>query len=129
MLPGEIQHVPLDQYKANVSKLINFVRSPHSAYYSADTKIIIITPTPIIESIGHELLKADRATKGIPAEDVMPTRRTPVTKRYASACYDLAKKEGLPVVDMHTAIIEAAGGDGDEQLEPYFTYVWKPMPL
>jgi len=121
VLPGESQHVPLEKYKTNLSTLVSFVRSPTSPYFSPDTKIIMITPPPIIETLFNEHLKAQLREQGQSAENMRASRRKEVTEKYAIACYDVAKEERLPVVDMHSSIIEAAGGEADDQLERFFT--------
>ena len=51
VLTGEQQHVPLEQYKANLSKLIHMVRDPSSEYYSPETRIILFTPPPVLTHV------------------------------------------------------------------------------
>jgi len=46
-LSGSPQHVPLTTFAANLTTLIQMVRSPESPYYSPITKIILINPPPI----------------------------------------------------------------------------------
>lgn len=98
-LPFSIQHIPLDEYKKNLSVLINLVASPDSEYYSPVTKIILISPPPFNAeqwkehiSPGHEM---DREFEN--------------TRRYAEAVKDVGTQEGLPVVDAWQAIWDAAG--------------------
>ena len=119
-MPAEYQHIPIDEYKSNLSKLISVLRSPESAYHCPDTKIIMITPPPIMEKAHFEDTKASRKADGTLVEPMSPTRRYEHSKQYSVACYDFAKEESLPVVDIHTAIIRAAGGETEEQLKPYF---------
>ncbi len=120
-MPGNPQHVPIEEYKANLSKLVSLVRSKTSPYYSPDTKLIMITPPPIIEKVYNDGQEAQLREAGQLGGKILPIRSGDVTEQYAKACYDQAKMEKVPVVDMYTAIIEAAGGDSDEKLLPYFT--------
>ncbi|KAG1891326.1 hypothetical protein F4604DRAFT_407382 [Suillus subluteus] len=39
--------VPRDRYKANLSHLVQMVKLPTSAYYSPETRMILITPSPM----------------------------------------------------------------------------------
>ena len=48
------------------------------------------------------------------------TGRERVTmKKYAEACKDVARKANVPVIDLHTALVEAAGGDDEAHLDQY----------
>ena len=107
-------------YQANLSKIISLVQSRQSPYYSPDTRLIMIAPPPIVEAICFEHSKANDIQKGIPVESIKPKRHLQETEKYAKACCEVAKNEGLPVVDMYTEIIEAAKGQADDQLAPFF---------
>ena len=50
-------------------------------------------------------------------------RFSAVTQEYASACQNVAKEMGVECVDIHTGMIEAAGGFVESQLEKYYTSV------
>ena len=47
VLAGQPQHVPIDQYQANLEKLIDMIR--HTVQSSTDFPIIFITPPPVYE--------------------------------------------------------------------------------
>lgn len=84
--------------------MINMVRSPDSAWHAPDTRIILITPPPFSEKVrGRDLASRDPPQK---------LDRTSVnTKSYVDEVINLGEEFSLPVVDVYTAILEAAGDD------------------
>ncbi|KZT29891.1 GDSL Lipase/Acylhydrolase [Neolentinus lepideus HHB14362 ss-1] len=96
------QHVPLPTFSANLSKLINFVKSPSSPYYCSSTRVILITPPPVNTLQRGSLLAARDPPRVL-------DRDFDVTQQYAEAVKEVGKKEGVPVVDIWTSIWEAAG--------------------
>lgn len=90
--PPSPQHVPRDRYKANLLHLVNMVKSPASAHYSPDTRVIFITPPPV---------NTHQWTARIFEE----------TKLYAEAVKEVAAEVDVPVADVWTEIWEAAGRD------------------
>lgn len=120
VLPGRPQHVPLERYKQNLSKLVGMVKDPSSPYHSPDTRIVLITAPPIVPAAWRahcvERWKQNGSQGPEPAEDRSPE----VTKQYAVACVEVAKQEGVEVVDAWTSIVDAAGGSDGESLAPYF---------
>ncbi|KIJ68948.1 hypothetical protein HYDPIDRAFT_105485 [Hydnomerulius pinastri MD-312] len=90
--PPSPQHVPRDRYKANLTHLVNMVKSPSSAYYSPDTRVILITPPPVNTY-------------------QWPGRVFNETKSYAEAVKEVGAQIGVPVADVWTEIWEAAGRD------------------
>ncbi|KAI0668538.1 SGNH hydrolase [Trametes maxima] len=106
-LPHSKQHVPLDQFQANLRHIIHAVRSPESPYYSPDTRIILITPPPVDPARWAAWLEeAAPETKGDP-----PDRSFEQAQRYAEGVRDVATQEGVAVADAWTRIWEAAGRD------------------
>ncbi|TFK50103.1 SGNH hydrolase [Heliocybe sulcata] len=96
------QHVPLPAFAANLSKLVNFVKSPDSVYYSPTTRVVLITPPPVnTRHRGAQLAARD------PPQDL--DRKFDVTREYAEAVKEVGRKEGVPVVDIWTSIWEATG--------------------
>ena len=79
----------------------------------------MITPPPIISSKWHLTVVNAKRENGELVDELKPDREPHNTKAYADACIEVAQSEGVPVVDMHSALISAAGGDGDERLDPY----------
>ena len=112
-LPVRDQHVPLDRYKANLSKLIWMVRSPDSPRYSPDTRIILMTPPPCnTEQWGER-----QASQTPPRPN---DRNFAVTRTYADAAREVGAKEGVAVADTWTKIFEAAGKE-EKQLRKFLT--------
>ncbi|KZT29894.1 SGNH hydrolase [Neolentinus lepideus HHB14362 ss-1] len=99
--PHEPQHVPLDVFTTNLSKLVNYVKSPDSLYYSPSTRVVLITPPPLYLKQWNEYLA------GVGEEP--QGRSLDSSHRYAEAVKEVGKKEGVPVVDAWTGIWEAAG--------------------
>ena len=95
-----MQHVPLARYTENLKRIIAMVRDKDSEQYSPETKIILMTPPPVIESRTNH-------------------RKPSVTKTYVEAVMRVGKEEGLPVANVHAAVLEAAGGPGDDELGPF----------
>ena len=74
----------------------------------SDTRVILITPPPL-----NDFQWGKRVEIGLPAD-----REFEVTRKYAEAAKAVGEKEGIPVVDVWTAIWEAAGKE-QEGLEKY----------
>ncbi|KAL1964988.1 hypothetical protein VTN77DRAFT_6188 [Rasamsonia byssochlamydoides] len=96
VLPPYAQHVPLSQYKENLKAIVE-----HPMVRAQNPKIIILTPPPINE---YQLEIFD-AEKGFPT----PSRAASNTRLYADACREVANSLGIPVVDIWTAFMKAAG--------------------
>lgn len=121
--PGELQHVPLDEYRANLAHLLNLVRSPSSPYYSPDTKIVLLSPGPIVSSDWNNRIFEEDEAAGHHRPPGKLQRDPKHVKLYAEACVEVAKEERVPYVDSHTAIIQAAGSEAEDALRPFFTLV------
>jgi len=102
-VPPSPQHVPRDRYKANLSHMIQMVKSPTSAYYSPETRIILITPPPV-------------NTKQWNRPD--NPRVFENTRSYAEAVKEVGKKEDVAVADIWTPIFDGAG-QSEEGCEKY----------
>ncbi|WRT65393.1 uncharacterized protein IL334_002336 [Kwoniella shivajii] len=120
VLPSSPQNVPLDRYKANLVQLINLVKDPSSQYYSPETKVIMINAPPIIPDAWVEARIEKWKSFGSEGPKPDQNRDRKVTKEYANACIVVGENEGVDVVDIWTAIVDAAGGESDRQLAPYF---------
>jgi len=74
------------------------VKSPTSAHYSPETRIILITPPPVNTT-----------------QWIMPTspRVFETTKAYAEAVKEVGEKEKVPVADIWTTIFDGAGRTED----------------
>ena len=112
-LPIRDQHVPLDRYKANLSKLIWTVRSPDSPRYSPDTRVVLMTPPPV----NTEQWGARQAAQSPPRPN---DRDFATTRTYAEAAVEVAAREGVAVVDLWNKIYEAAGKE-EKKLRRFLT--------
>ncbi|KAG2147129.1 SGNH hydrolase-type esterase domain-containing protein [Suillus cothurnatus] len=97
------QHVPIDRYKTNLSHIIQMVKSPTSAYYSPETRIILITPPPVNTKQWDSTSRAFETTRS-----------------YAGAVREVGEKENVPVADVWTKIFDAAGRS-EEACEKYLS--------
>lgn len=97
-----VQHVPMPKYASNLKHIINLVQSPKSRYYSPETRIVLITPPPVNTHQRADVLK--QKTPPILEHD----RLFDVTKAYAETVKDIAVEEEVAVVDIWTALMDAA---------------------
>ncbi|GAM87245.1 hypothetical protein ANO11243_052670 [Dothideomycetidae sp. 11243] len=97
------QHVPRDQYKTNLARILDCEQlKPHAP------RFVLITPPPLDERL---CVQTD-SNKGYGAEK---RRTAATTAAYAQTVRDLGRERGVPVVDLWTALMQAAGWDGDEK--------------
>lgn len=68
------------------------------------TKIVLITPPPFV-----------------PNSQQYPDRTFEITRGYATACIETAAEAGVPVADVHSGLVKAAGGTSADRLSPFFT--------
>jgi len=98
------QHVPLPKFANNLTYMINMIKSPTSPYYSPTTRIILITPPPV----NTFQRRADLESRVPPfALD----RDFEVTKAYAESVREVSRSEDVALVDVWSAVWEAAGED------------------
>ena len=80
------------------------IKSPSSPYYSPTTRIILITPPPV----NTFQRRADLQSRVPP---VALDRDFEVTKAYAEGVREVARSEDVALVDVWSALWEAAGKD------------------
>ncbi|XP_038904754.1 GDSL esterase/lipase At5g62930 isoform X1 [Benincasa hispida] len=97
---SERQHVPLEEYKDNLKKMVN-----HLKEYSPTSLVILITPPPVDEEGRNEYA---RSLYGDKARE-LPERTNEVTGLYAKQCLELAKEMGLHVIDLWSKLQETEG--------------------
>ena len=107
------QYVPLEEYSQNLSTLIQLVKDPSSEWYSPDTRIIVFTPPPVNSVKWGEHMKTAYGLDG-------PDRNSERTKTYAEAAKEVAKKQGVPVVDVFSLLWNVAG-EQEKGLEKYLS--------
>ncbi|KAL1957194.1 hypothetical protein VTO42DRAFT_6228 [Malbranchea cinnamomea] len=102
VLSGGRQHVPLEKYTSCLEQIIT-----HPTVRAQGTKLLLLTPPPVNQ---HQLEPSDWVK-------VDNTRRTAEnTKKYADACREVGNRLGVPVVDIWSAFMKAAGWKEGEPL-------------
>ena len=108
-LPGEPQHVPLPEYTANLTKILTYP----ALLAHPDVKRIVITPAPVDEyQLAFPATATSTSTSTDPdsaATETGPSRTALNTRAYAMACREAGSALGLPVVDLWTLFMSAAG--------------------
>ncbi|XP_058733675.1 GDSL esterase/lipase At5g62930-like isoform X2 [Vicia villosa] len=97
---SERQHVPIPEYKQNLQKIINHLKSSSPAML-----IVLITPPPVCEEGRRAFaisLYGDNASK-------LSERTNEVTGQYAKACVETAKEMGVPYIDLWSKMQETDG--------------------
>ncbi|KAM0792260.1 hypothetical protein ACM66B_004954 [Microbotryomycetes sp. NB124-2] len=107
VLPGQLQHVPLDEYEQNLHKMIDLTQSPNSPHYSPTTKLLLITPPAILASKWSNFV---RQTQGL-QQVGPPDRSVEHTQQYVDAVKKVGQERNVPVADVWTAMYAAASGD------------------
>ncbi|KAJ7905333.1 GDSL Lipase/Acylhydrolase [Mycena olivaceomarginata] len=107
------QHVPLPKFIENIKYMVHLVHSAESPYYSPSTKIILITPPPV----NTHQRAADLGSRDPP---LALDRLFDTTKQYADGVKEAAATSKVPVVDIWTAIWNAAG-ENEEALSRYLS--------
>ncbi|PFH52434.1 hypothetical protein AMATHDRAFT_74226 [Amanita thiersii Skay4041] len=98
------QHVSLGKFIYNLNHMVTLVRSSGSSDYSVETRIVLITPPPV----NTYQRAADLASRDPPKAC---DRDFEVTREYAAAVKTVAEQKKVAVVDVWTALYEAAGED------------------
>ncbi|KAL2243742.1 GDSL esterase/lipase At5g62930 isoform X3 [Sesamum indicum] len=97
---GKRQHVPVEEYKDNLRKIVQHIKSG-----SPNTLVILITPPPIDVEGRREYA---RSLYGDKASET-PDRTNEATGVYAKQCVTLANELGLPSVDVWSKMQETEG--------------------
>ncbi|PVU92901.1 hypothetical protein BB561_003547 [Smittium simulii] len=93
--PENKQSVPLEEYKANLSEMIQMVTDPKSKYYSKYTKIILITPPVVCDIMWEKRLKEF----GVNTQN----RSNTCAKIYSDAATQVGKNHNVAVVNLWEA--------------------------
>lgn len=98
---GGPQHVPLDEYRYNLTKLANFV---YAFKGGAERAVpVLVTPPAVCDAMRW------RETGG------EPKRSAARMKEYADACVEVACGLKVPFVDVHSEMMAKAEGDAGEK--------------
>jgi isoamyl acetate esterase len=100
-LPGEIQHVPMEEYVNNLKILI------HSFQVQRKMPVILLTPPPVDEKRWMKYWGKEESKD-------LPDRQLHVTRKYCQACKDVAMDQNcllLDVFDLLGGNVESIGSD------------------
>jgi len=104
---GDRQHVPLDEFAANLRQLVAIVQE-NTAANPTPCRIIIVGPPPICDA-QHRVFALEKW--GIEA-----SRTNANTTRYAQCAVDVGRELGIPVLDLLPAILAVSADNGREYL-------------
>ena len=105
LIPFMCVQLTLAEFKTNLNKILDLLRSPKSPNYSPDTQLLLITPPPVDAS----KRTADLAQRDPPRS---PDRDASRTRQFAEAVKEVAHESNLPVLDAWSLIDSAARNDG-----------------
>lgn len=94
-IPESKQHIPLVEYIQNIDNMIRTMREK-----LPETAIILITPPPVWE----EKLKVFNMNKGEKDPKKLINRTNERAKQYANVCESIAKKYGIGLIDLWSAL-------------------------
>ncbi|KAK4437235.1 GDSL esterase/lipase [Sesamum alatum] len=97
---GKRQHVPVEEYKDNLRKMVQHIKSG-----SPNTLVVLITPPPIDVEGRREYARSLYGDKA----SGTPDRTTEATGVYAKQCVTLADELGLPSVNLWSKMQETDG--------------------
>ncbi|CAL5211781.1 unnamed protein product [Lathyrus oleraceus] len=98
---NERQHIPIPEYKQNLQKIVNHLKSRSSTML-----IVLITPPPVCEE-GRRALAI--SLYGDNASNKLSERTNEATGEYAKACIETAKEMGVPYIDLWSKMQETDG--------------------
>lgn len=100
---GLIQHVPLEEYRTNLHKIIT-----HEALRAHNARLILIAPPPICEyKIEDDVRENSKVHK---------RRMAARTKEYADVALQVGQEAGIPTVNLWSAFMKYAGWSEGEPL-------------
>ena len=99
------QHVPLDEYKDNIRRLIT-----NPKVQAQRPRLILVTPPPVEER------RLEARIKSMGYKELNPF--SDCTKRYADATREVGKAHGIAILDLWKAfMIEAGWKDDDDDTQ------------
>ncbi|GAA5830113.1 hypothetical protein JCM3766R1_002790 [Sporobolomyces carnicolor] len=126
VLPGNVQHVPLEEFRDNLEQICRLFSSRQSRHHDPQTEFVLITPPPISPR--------DWAVERERRELTGPMDRTnDNTRRYADEVVQLGRELDVPSVDAFAAIWSAATDEANETGQAFETvlgtYFWDGLHL
>jgi isoamyl acetate esterase len=101
-LPGDWsrQHVPVDEYEANLRRIVTHVQNLENRDRSAP-RVILIAPPPVDEEAWlRRTVEKWAGVNGLRAEDIPCNRRLDSVKAYAAAAQRVAAATNVPFIDL-----------------------------
>lgn len=105
LIPFMCTQLTLAEFKTNLNKILDLLRSPESPNYSPETQFVLITPPPVDASTRT----ADLAQRDPPRS---PDRDAERTRQFSEAVKEVAHQSNLPVLDAWSLVDSAARNDG-----------------
>ncbi|KAK4053767.1 isoamyl acetate-hydrolyzing esterase [Microbotryomycetes sp. JL201] len=99
---GQLQHVPLAEFKLNLQRMIDLLQNPVSPHHSPTTKLLLITPPAILASKWANFVSQ---TSGV---QTSPDRSVEHTQQYVEAVKQVGLDRNVPVADVWEAMYEEA---------------------
>lgn len=113
-MPTTAQHVPLEEYKENLSKIVNF-----PAIQAHKPKILLVVPPPV-DQIKLASLDKSWGHQG-------PTRTSAITASYAEKAREVARENpGVIIVDLWQAIMDKAISMAPDDYQPNGPWLGSP---
>jgi len=97
-LSASRQHVPLDEYEANLAAIVRAIKECSDG----SARVLLLTPPPCDEKGWHRECVSRFGLES----DADPNRSHEATSLYASACLRVAAAVGVPAIDIHGAFME-----------------------
>ncbi|KAJ2783569.1 isoamyl acetate-hydrolyzing esterase [Coemansia javaensis] len=95
------QHNPIEKYEQEMRQLVAMLRDPESAHYSLETRILIVTPPPVSDSMVKAMAAKD--------PDYIPASHS-AAKQYAEVAVRVANQTSVAVVDLNAEIDRLVAG-------------------
>ena len=93
-LPGEVQHVPIEEYQSNLGKIVTLIRERGDKF-----PIILMTPPPVDESRWADQWGDEKSD-----------RHNEVSRKYGTVCKQVAEEHDCVVLD----VFELLGGSSND---------------
>ncbi|KAI8331766.1 SGNH hydrolase-type esterase domain-containing protein [Chlamydoabsidia padenii] len=99
--PSSSQNVPVDQYQANLKKMITMIQDKKSTYYNPTVRVVLINQPPLNDTMWKQKCEDE----GIPLD-----RSAARAKVYAAAAKQVGEEMNVTTLDLWSKIMEQASG-------------------
>lgn len=109
------QHCPVEEYKENLTKIVN-----HPRVKQSNPKILLVTPPPIDE-LKHGKLDAEAGISS-------PIRTSAISASYSEKAREVAKEnEGVVLIDLWQALMDKAISMAPDDYQPGGPWLGSPQ--